>query len=245
MHPQRKDLRHDLVPRRKSKALLVAQVHGKKSKRVHWIRKMSSTVEPSHEEELDLYNLANKVPFDDRICHSAEVSDLSAPLIKAYLREVGSSLYERVDAMDFVELCQDMSIVDGPPEYTKPKNVGLLFFSMAPERFFPYSAHIDIVELPDGEGGDRILERTFSGPLHQQLREALGYLKNNVIEEAVVKVADRAEAERFYNYPYAALEETLANAVYHTRGTTRANPLRCAYFPTASRCLATLARTAP
>ena len=195
---------------------------GKKSeKRVCWIRKMASTVEPTHEEERELYNLANNVPFDDRICHSAEIDDLSVPLIKAYLREVGSSLYERVDTMDFTDLCRDMNIVDGPPEYIKPKNVGLLFFSNDPERFFPYSAHIDIVELPDGEGGDRIFERTFSGPLHQQLRDALHYLRNSVIQEVVVKSPDQAEAARFYNYPYAAVEEALANAVYHKGYDTR------------------------
>ena len=193
----------------------------KKSEHVHWIRKMASTVGPSHEEERELYNLANNVPFDDRICHAAEVSDLSAPLIKAYLHEVGSSLYERADTMDFTELCRDMNIVDGPPEYTKPRNVGLLFFSMDPERFFPYSARIEVVELPDGEGGDRIFEHTFTGPLHQQLREALAYLRNNVIEEAVFKLPDRAEAQRFFNYPYAALEEALANAVYHKGYDTR------------------------
>ena len=203
---------------------------GKKSERTHWIRKMASTVEPSYEEKRELYNLANNVPFDDRICHSAEVSDLSAPLIKAYLREVGSSLYERADTMDFTELCRNMNIVDGPPEYTKPKNVGLLFFSSDPEKFFPYSAHIDIVELPDGEGGDRIFERTFSGPLYQQLRDALHYLRNNVIEEAIVKLPDRAEAERFYNYPYAALEEALANAVYHKGYDTR-EPIEVRVLP--------------
>lgn len=182
---------------------------------------MASTVEPTHEEERELYNLANNVPFDDRVCHSAEIDDLNVPLIKAYLREVGSSLYERVDKMDFTELCRDMNIVEGPPEYTKPKNVGLLFFSTEPERFFPYSAHIDVVELPDGEGGDRIYERTFSGPLHQQLRDALHYLSNNVIEETVIKRPDQAEAERFFNYPYAAVEEALANAVYHKGYDTR------------------------
>lgn len=203
---------------------------GKKSERTHWTRKMASTVEPSSEEERELYNLANNVPFDDRICHSAEVSDLSAPLIKAYLREVGSSLYERMDTMDFTELCRDMNIVDGPPEYVKPKNVGLLFFSTDPERYFPYSAHIDIVELPDGEGGNRIFERTFSGPLHQQLRDALHYLRNNVIEEVVVKLPNRAEAERFFNYPYAALEEALANAVYHKGYDTR-EPIEVRVLP--------------
>ena len=193
----------------------------KKGERVRWIRKMASTVEPSHEEERELYNLANNVPFDDRICHAAEVSDLSMPLIKAYLHEVGSSLYEYADSMDFTELCRNVNIVDGPPEYTKPKNVGLLFFSMDPERFFPYSARIEVVELPDGEGGDRIFEHTFTGPLHQQLREALAYLRNNVIEETVLKLPDQAEAQRFFNYPYAALEEALANAVYHKGYDTR------------------------
>ena len=192
LHVQRKDLHHDLVPRGSQRPYSSPKSVGKdkKGERVRWIRKMASTVEPSHEEERELYNLANNVPFDDRICHAAEVSDLSMPLIKAYLHEVGSSLYEYADSMD-------------------------------PERFFPYSARIEVVELPDGEGGDRIFEHTFTGPLHQQLREALAYLRNNVIEETVLKLPDQAEAQRFFNYPYAALEEALANAVYHKGYDTR------------------------
>ncbi len=35
------------------------------------------------------------------------------------------------------------------------------------------------------------------------------------IKEEIRKRPDRAEADRFYNYPYVALEEALANAVYH------------------------------
>lgn len=31
----------------------------------------------------------------------------------------------------------------------------------------------------------------------------------------MIKLPDRAEAERFFNYPYAAIEESLCNAVYH------------------------------
>lgn len=33
--------------------------------------------------------------------------------------------------------------------------------------------------------------------------------------ERVVKHSDRAEADRFFNYPFAAIEEALSNAVYH------------------------------
>ena len=182
--------------------------------RVSYIRKMASTITPSEEEKRDLYTLANNVPFDDRINHEADLTDLNLTLIKSYLKEINSSLYREADKMEFVDLCRNMNIVNSLPEYTKPKNVGLMFFSMEPERFFPY-AQIDVVQFPDDLGGDRIIEKTFKGPLHQQLREALQFIQNSVIQEQVLKLPDRAEAKRFFNYPYAAIEEALSNAVYH------------------------------
>ena len=107
-----------------------------------------------------------------------------------------------------------MNIISTLPEYVKPKNVGLMFFSMEPDKFFPYT-QIDVVQFPEGLGGNDIIEKTFKGPIQQQLREALQYIRNSVITEKVVKHPDRAEADRFFNYPYAAIEEALSNAVYH------------------------------
>ena len=107
-----------------------------------------------------------------------------------------------------------MNLVSSLPEYVKPKNVGLMFFNLEPEKFFPY-AQIDVVQLPDDLGGDQIIEKTFTGPLHQQLREALQYIRNSIITERVHKLPDKAEANRYFNYPYAAIEESLSNAVYH------------------------------
>lgn len=182
--------------------------------RIHYIRKMSNTVEPADDEEKDLFNLANRIPFDDRVNHQAEMSDLNITLIQNYLKEVKSSLYEKSRTGDFVEVCRDMNIISNLPEYTKPKNVGLMFFSMEPDKFFPYT-QIDVVQFPDGLGGDHIIEQTFKGPIHQQLREALQYIRNTIITEKVVKHSDRAEADRFFNYPFAAIEEALSNAVYH------------------------------
>ena len=182
--------------------------------RIHYIRKASNTVEPTDDEEKDLFNLANRVPFDDRVNHKAEMSDLNITLIQNYLKEVKSSLYEKSKTGDFVEVCQDMNIVSTLPEYIKPKNVGLMFFSMEPDKFFPYT-QIDVVQFPSGLGGNDIIEKTFKGPIHQQLRDALQYIKNVIITEKVVKHPDRAEADRFFNFPYAAVEEALSNAVYH------------------------------
>lgn len=182
--------------------------------RICYIRKMASTVQPTDEELRDLYSLSNNVPFDDRVNHHADLSDLNLTLIQSYLREVGSSLYEESKNMDFLELCQSMNLVSVLPEYTKPKNVGLMFFSLEPEKYFPYT-QIDVVQFPEGTGGDKIIEKIFKGPIHQQLRDALLYIRNTIIVEQITKHPDRAEADRIFNYPYVAIEEALANAVYH------------------------------
>ena len=188
---------------------------GKENKeRVYWIRKASSTIKPTESQKRDLYGLANDVPFDDRVNHTAQLDDLNVTLIRQFLYEVESSLYQESSSMEFVELCRRMNLISGIPEYPKPKNAALMFFNPSPDRFFPY-AQIDVVQFPDGLGGDRLFEKTFKGPLQQQLRDALLYIQNVVIVEKIVKEPGVAEARRFYNYPYAAIKESLANDVYH------------------------------
>jgi ATP-dependent DNA helicase RecG len=58
-------------------------------------------------------------------------------------------------------------------------------------------------------------KKIFKGPLERMTREALSYIQRNFLRETVIKHPDRAEATRVWNYPYAAIEEALVNAVYH------------------------------
>lgn len=178
------------------------------------MRRFANTVQVRTEaDELQLLELAAKVPFDDRINHQAELSDLSPALIRDFLREIKSGLALEAETMPFADLCEQMRLVSGPPEYRKPLNIGLLMFNEQPERFFR-GAIIEVVVYRD-EVGDRFTEKQFAGPLHRQLRQALEYLRNQVLREEVQKISGQAEAERFFNYPYDAVEEALANAVYH------------------------------
>jgi len=106
-----------------------------------------------------------------------------------------------------------MRIIDGPKEFQKPINVGLMFFSDNIEKFFPYS-RIELVNIPDPTG-QGMEEKTFTGPIDQQLKNALSYIKNNIITEKVFKISGQAEAIRIKNYSYDAIEEFLCNAIYH------------------------------
>jgi ATP-dependent DNA helicase RecG len=89
-----------------------------------------------------------------------------------------------------------------------------MFFHPEPHRFFP-ATWIDVVWFPDGPGGDTFAEKSFRGPLARMLREALGYIRRNYIQEIVTKHPDRAEATRVESFPYAAVEEAVVNAIYH------------------------------
>ena len=169
---------------------------------------------PSAPELNDLMTLSNQIPFDDRICHQANMADLNLTLIKAYLHEIESPLFAEADKADFNRLCLSMGIAGGRRECLKPKYAGLLFFSLEPEKHIP-GARIDVTEFWEDAGGVRIEEKTFQGPLHQQLRDALRYIQNTVIKTRIVKHPDRAEADRFCNCPCAAIAEGLANAAHH------------------------------
>jgi len=180
----------------------------------HYIRRYSSTVEAKGEVEQELLSLTAKVPFDDRFQQSARMDDLSLALMQAFLRDVGSELADTAHTLSLETLGRQMNVVGGASESPLPKNVGLLFFNEAPERFFP-GTQIDVLWFPDGAGGDRFVEKIFKGPLGRMTREALDYIQRNYLFETVIKHPQRAEAQRFWNFPFAAIEEALVNAVYH------------------------------
>lgn len=184
-----------------------------KSEKAYYIRKLSNTIRANQLEEKELFMLANNVPFDDRANMTANVEDMRTSLISEYLYAVGSDLYSDSLKRPLVELAYDMRLIGGPSELRKPLNVGLMFFNERPDEFFGY-ARIEVVDKPDPTGVG-MTEKVFTGPLDRQLRDALSYIQNYIIKEKIIKVAGRAEAERIYNYPYAAVEEALSNAVYH------------------------------
>ena len=143
----------------------------------------------------------------------ASINDLKYPLLRNYLQTVNSSLLNQIDHKSLEEIALDLRIAAGPKEYYKPINAGLLFFNDNPEQFFPYT-RIEVVNIPDPTGHG-MEERIFTGPIDQQLRNAISYIKNNVIAEKVFRSTEKGEAIRIKNYSYEALEEFISNAVYH------------------------------
>lgn len=189
-----------------------------------YIRRGSKTVKvkESSEDERRLLELTARVPFDDRINHQASLEDLDLRLIQAHLRQIMSALYEESSKIHFRGLCKQMKIVKGPDENPRPTNAGLMFFNDSPDSFFE-GARIDVV-IHKGSVGKNYIEKVFNGPIQYQVRDVLDFFRSSIIEELVSKSDKKAEAVRFFNYPYQAIEEAVVNALYH-KSYERPNPV--------------------
>ena len=180
----------------------------------YYIRRFSSTVQANVEEKKELISLTANIPFDDRVNHKASLYDISINLIQQHLRAIGSKLQDELNNLSHLALCRQMNLIEGSDEHILPKNVALMMFNAKPSTFFPDTA-INIVEFPDGVAGSSFIEKNFDGPIQQQLMDALAYLKAQIIKSKTIKIKGEALSKTFFNYPFEAIEEALANAVYH------------------------------
>ncbi len=197
--------------------------------KAYYIRRHSTTARANNTEERRLMESASRIPFDDRVNHSAGIDAVNREIIMSFLKETGSGLYSEAKSMNVEALCRAMQIARGPKENFRPVNAGLLMFSDDPEKYFP-GARIEVVVFKNKDGSGEFSEKIFTGPLFRQLKDALAYIKNVVITERVQKIPGEAKADRFFNYPYQAIEEILANAVYHRSYELR-DPVEFNVFP--------------
>lgn len=181
----------------------------------YFIRRYASSIEAKGTDLEELISLANQVPFDDRANTHATPDNISITLVRDHLRITQSRLHEFSETLSKVDLLGQMDLLSGPPEMFFPRNIALMLFSEKPEQFFPYS-RIEVVEFPNGVDDPEFNERPpFTGPVQQQIIKAIDFLKTNILQEKIIKHPDRAEATHIWNYPVAALEEAIANAMYH------------------------------
>lgn len=185
----------------------------KQSYKYYYIRKFSSSVIASSDEEKELFYISSNIPFDDRSHLAASINDLSRNIIIDHLRKINSHLYELADHLSLEELADDLQLLSGPPESRKPRNVGILMFSDKTQYYFRY-ARIEVVDIPDPTGSN-MTEKLFTGTIQNQLEDALLFIKNYALKEKIIKADNTAAALRIWNYPYRAIEEILCNAVYH------------------------------
>ena len=182
----------------------------------YWIRPASLTTEAKQDEISELFDKFNSVPFDDRVNRKAKIDNIRRGYLENFIRKSNISLVMELNNSSLEDLLLAQEVANETDTELDIRNIGVLMFTEHPEKLIP-GAYIELIRFntKDVEASDDFIEKTFTGPIWKQVNDALDYIKNTVIEQKVEKVQGQAEAERFYNYPYNALEEALVNAVFH------------------------------
>lgn len=206
------------------------EIKAKDKKYNYYIRYGSSSIKVNKSQREELITLSGKIPFDDRPNSQVNYGEISMILIRDYLKKVDSKLLESVETLSTEQILSQMQLLYGPPEMLHPRNVALMMFTENPEIYFPYS-RVEIVHFPNGESGAEFFEvPPINGPVDHMIKQTLEYLKVNVLKQMTTKVKGQEESERVWNYPYEALEEVIANALYHRDYQTR-EPVEIRIYP--------------
>ena len=177
----------------------------------YWIRIGSETVDAESSGRLDaLLEQTVRMPWDNRAAHEVRIEHLREGIVREHLHDVGSALRDESDA---ATIFRRMRITTPVNEHEAPRNVGLLFFSDAPEQWFP-GARIAVAQFAADRAGEVLDERVFRGPLAAQLRACLRHLEG-LSHTHIRKQRDRSRVRGWVSYPMQALREVLVNAVYH------------------------------
>ena len=165
----------------------------------------------------ELREMANRTPFDDRGNPDITIDDISPVLVLEHLKKVNSKLAQDFRNLSLEDILDNMDLFTGPKERRMLKNVAAMMFCENPSKFFPYT-QVDIVIFPNGleqDPNNMIEVPKITGPVPSMIKNTLEYLRTNIVKERIIKPKDRAESERFFNYPYQAFEEAVVNALYH------------------------------
>ena len=185
----------------------------KNTRLLPYIRKGSLTVVASKQEEKELFNLGNFVPFDDRVNYKYDLDVINRNILKDYLLETDSNLLINFDNESTEEILSDLKVLGGPSENLRPKNIALLMFTSKPSDYIPYS-YIELTILKD-PSGEEMTEKIFDSALYKQYIDCMDYIKNKVIEKKIIKPEGTYKSEVAYNYSFEVLEEVIANAILH------------------------------
>ncbi len=191
-----------------------------------YIRQGAETVEAKGETLRTLMQLTAKVPFDDRRALDVPVEQISMALVRRHLQNLGSGLAGDSDDREVLRRMRITVPVNG---HEAPRNVALLMFAEDPERWFP-GARIEVAQFAGDSRGNLIEERTFRGPLAEQVRECISHL-HGLSTAHFQKVPNHAQTRGWVSYPLPALEESVVNAVYHRSYEGQPEPVKIYLYP--------------
>ena len=187
------------------------------TKEYFYIRSGTSSIIAKGEVLDELRELANRIPFDERGNPDIKVEDISTLLLREYLVKVGSKLANELYTKPLENILEQMDLYVGPKENRMLRNVAAMMFCEDPSKFFKRT-QVEIVYFPEGRlnNPNNLYEGPIiKGSITQIIDRTLEYLNRMLVMQTIIKPKDSSRSQKFFSYPYQALEESVTNSLYH------------------------------
>lgn len=187
------------------------------SKEYFYVRSGTSSIIAKGEVLDELRELASRVPFDERGNPDIQIEDISSLLLREYLVKIGSKLATDINTKPLQSILEQMDLYVGPKENRMLRNVAAMMFCETPSKFFKRT-QVEIVYFPEGRlnNPSNLYEGpVITGSVPQIIDRTLEYLKRMLVMQSIIKPKDDYRSQKFYTYPYQALEESVTNSLYH------------------------------
>ena len=187
------------------------------TKEYFYVRSGTSSIIAKGEVLDELRELASRVPFDERGNPDIKIEDISTLLLREYLVKVGSKLANELYTKPLESILEQMDLYVGPKENRMLRNVAAMMFCEDPSKFFKRT-QVEVVYFPEGRlnNPNNLYEGpVIKGSITQIIDRTLEYLNRMLVMQTVIKPKDRSRSQKFFTYPYQALEESVTNSLYH------------------------------
>lgn len=205
-----------VVPRQTGGPFMVSE-KAEKDKQIHlkagrYVRIEADTRLAKVDEEYDLLRKFANYHFSSVSSTDATIDDLSVDLLAEYF--TATSDRSITGNMNKAEMCKALGLPDkNDPTEKKVRNFGVLMFVDCPEKFIPY-AYVEMII--DMYGTKRKMEsKLFKGPVWKQYRSVVAYINDRFLNTLTIREQGEAISRKVSNFPFAAVEELVANAIVH------------------------------
>jgi ATP-dependent DNA helicase RecG len=167
------------------------------------------------------------VPFDIRPFPPAKLSDLDKTAFGEYLRSAIASDVLEANNRTYEERLSSCKMIVSADDPT-PTVLGLLTLGISTQDFLP-GAYIQFLRIDGSELGNPIIdEETITGSIVQLIHRILDKL--NAHNRVSIDIVSDVTETRKYDYPQAALQQLVYNAVLHRNYEGTNSPIRIYWY---------------
>lgn len=118
----------------------------------------------------DCFKKKNSVLFDDRVNRKTTMELIRRGYVEDYLKESNSSLVAELNTGTLEEILIATEVANNTDAGVDIRNIGVLMFTERPDKLVP-GAKIALVRFntKDAEASDDFKEKTFTGPIWEQV----------------------------------------------------------------------------